>query len=108
MGSDRRLIEWAVKSGFVKTKSDASKESMDKPLFAFGIPALEDLSCSRVIKTVAPLVPRNYVVAEVSANLNSEARLAALSRFSSSRFKRTAKVIMGTPDDDFREVQQAM
>eukprot|EP00929_Paragymnodinium_shiwhaense_P118696 TRINITY_DN90614_c0_g1_i1.p1 TRINITY_DN90614_c0_g1~~TRINITY_DN90614_c0_g1_i1.p1 ORF type:complete len:956 (+),score=362.14 TRINITY_DN90614_c0_g1_i1:57-2870(+) len=106
--SDRKLVDWTIKSGWPKMRVDSTRESVDKPLFAFGIPAMEDLSCRRIINTVAPLVPRNYVVVEMKSNLDSADRAVNLTRFSKAKYSRTAKVVMGTPSDEFKEAQQAL
>merc|ERR1712062_860644 len=53
--SDRKIVEWAAKSGLWKGKGGI-KESNDKPEFNYGIPTLDDLSVQRVLRTAAPLV----------------------------------------------------
>merc|ERR1712107_568360 len=54
-------------------------------------------TASKIIKTVAPLVPRHYVVMEVKGNLIEAERAANLKKFPSRLFKKTACVMMGEP-----------
>jgi len=42
--SDRKIVEWCIKSGLRNPKSNAWKNSNDKPDVNFGIPALDELS----------------------------------------------------------------
>merc|ERR1712217_112718 len=64
--SDRKLVDWAVKSGFSRP---LARKSNDKPEPSFGAPALDSLSARSVIRTMAPLAPRDYVMMEVQGNL---------------------------------------
>jgi len=103
--SDRMIIDWAGKSGLWKPKGAASaKNSNDRPEFNYGLTAMDDLSCRRVLQAVAPLVPRNYIIMEVKENLSADDRAAALKRFSKHSYKRVAHVVMGEPDDAFKKV----
>jgi len=104
--SDRKIVEWASKSGMVKNKS--LKDSNDKPDFNYGILGMDDLSVQRVIRTVAPLVPRNYVVMEVRANLLPDERAEALRRFGAHAYKRVAHVVMGEPSAEYRTAQREL
>jgi len=45
--SDRKIIDWAVKSGVVKPKNTGLRNSADKPVFNFGLTAMDDLSVRR-------------------------------------------------------------
>eukprot|EP00929_Paragymnodinium_shiwhaense_P039614 TRINITY_DN207_c0_g3_i1.p1 TRINITY_DN207_c0_g3~~TRINITY_DN207_c0_g3_i1.p1 ORF type:complete len:877 (+),score=303.55 TRINITY_DN207_c0_g3_i1:55-2631(+) len=105
--SDRKLLEWAAKSGLAKTKG-GWKESNDKPEFNFGLPGMDDESIQRAIRAVAPLVPRHYVVAEVKGNLTPSDRAEALSRFRAPTYKRVAHVVMGEPSKEYVQLQQAL
>lgn len=99
--SDRKIVEWAQKSGLWKPKG--SSGSNDKPTFNFGIAALDDFSARKVIQIAAPLVPRHYVVMEVRGNLMKSVRKDTLKRFKSAHYRRTAKVVVGEPDKDYRK-----
>merc|ERR1719215_1256602 len=90
----------------VKQKGTSALDSNDKPEFNYGIPAMDDLSVRRVISSIAPLIPRNYVVMEVKSNLIVEERKNILTRFSAPHFKKISQVVMGEPDDDFTEAVQ--
>lgn len=105
--SDRKLIDWVVKSGYSKPAVSQWKNSNDKPDATFGSPALDELSARKVIQTVAPLAPRNYVMMEVKGNLLKEERAESLKRFSGPQFKRIAKVVMGDPPKDWMEAVHA-
>merc|ERR1719401_649515 len=105
--SDRMLVDWAIKSGLTKQKGNQWKNSNDRPDVSFGIQQLDDLSARRVIKTVAPLVPRNYIIMEVKSNLVKAERQDVLNRFSKPHFKRIAQVMMGEPPKDYQEAVRA-
>merc|ERR1719253_1221931 len=94
-------------SGLAKPKATSWKNSQDKPEFNYGLTAMDDLSCRRVLKVVAPFVPRNYVVMEVKENLTEQDRVATLKRFSNPMYKKVASVVMGEPDAAFKKVVHA-
>lgn len=95
--SDRKIIEWATKSGLNMWRKQTLKDSNDKPDVSCGIPAVDNLSARKVLQTVAPLMPRNYVVMEVKKNLIKEERAELLRRFAVPRFRCVAKVLLGEP-----------
>ncbi|CAK0848696.1 unnamed protein product [Prorocentrum cordatum] len=96
--SDRKVQEWAVKSGAWKGNKTASN---DKPPFDFGMEMLDNRSACHVIGAMAHCVPRDYVVMEVRGNLCPEDRKANLQKFSSAKFKRVARVAMGKPPKEY-------
>merc|ERR1712187_259297 len=61
--SDRKIIEWASKSGIWKPKGSWCN---DKPNMQFGI---MDEHVRRMIQAIAPMHKRNYIVPELKANL---------------------------------------
>merc|ERR1712194_589634 len=67
----------------------------------------EDGAVSRALLQAAPLIPRNYVVMEVRANLIEAERGQFLKRFKLGDFKKTARVVVGEPSAEFREAQVA-
>merc|ERR1712085_87769 len=81
------------------------KTSNDKPEFNFGLQGMDDFSIQRVLRAVAPVVPRNYVVMEVKSNLIAEERKEVVRRFSAKMFKTTAHVVMGEPNEEFKKMQ---
>eukprot|EP00448_Togula_jolla_P013591 CAMPEP_0170587024 /NCGR_PEP_ID=MMETSP0224-20130122/10062_1 /TAXON_ID=285029 /ORGANISM="Togula jolla, Strain CCCM 725" /LENGTH=887 /DNA_ID=CAMNT_0010910619 /DNA_START=32 /DNA_END=2692 /DNA_ORIENTATION=- len=101
--SDRKIVEWAGKSGLWKLKQSAWKNSNDKPDCNFGVQALDDLSARKVLQAVSPLVPRNYVVMEVKSNLVKSERMDLASRFNAPHFRRIARVVMGEPNEEYKE-----
>merc|ERR1712129_457708 len=105
--SDRKIMEWAGASGLFKPKSTGFKNSNDKPEFNYGLTAMDDLSCRKVLQAIAPLVPRNYVVMEVKENLTADDRTAAVKRFSHPMYKKVAAIVMGEPNDEYKKVVHA-
>eukprot|EP00927_Polykrikos_kofoidii_P050620 TRINITY_DN44512_c0_g1_i1.p1 TRINITY_DN44512_c0_g1~~TRINITY_DN44512_c0_g1_i1.p1 ORF type:complete len:952 (+),score=244.75 TRINITY_DN44512_c0_g1_i1:90-2945(+) len=102
--SDRKIIDWAIKSGLWKSKTNSWKTSRDKPDFNFGLQLMDDFSVRRVINAIASVVPRNYVVMEVKQNLVASDRANNLKRFPSAYFKRVARVAMGEPANEFKQL----
>merc|ERR1739838_550732 len=88
-----------------RQKGGGWKNSNDKPLFNFGPPGMDDNSVRRVINNIASVVPRNYVIMEVKANLTAADRKENLQRFSAPHFKKIARVAMGEPKADFKKAQ---
>eukprot|EP00930_Biecheleria_cincta_P069928 TRINITY_DN575_c0_g3_i1.p1 TRINITY_DN575_c0_g3~~TRINITY_DN575_c0_g3_i1.p1 ORF type:complete len:877 (-),score=289.78 TRINITY_DN575_c0_g3_i1:28-2658(-) len=105
--SDRKIIEWALKSGIWKPKSQASG-SNDKPEAKLGVPALDDWSVRKIITAVAPVLPRNFIVPELKSNLISGEREKALKHFMADDFERKAVVVMGEPSAASKERVQAV
>eukprot|EP00929_Paragymnodinium_shiwhaense_P017201 TRINITY_DN1261_c4_g1_i1.p1 TRINITY_DN1261_c4_g1~~TRINITY_DN1261_c4_g1_i1.p1 ORF type:complete len:824 (-),score=378.51 TRINITY_DN1261_c4_g1_i1:179-2650(-) len=99
--SDRKIIEWAKKSGCRRTHKGGFG-SNDKPKADFGVQHLDDFSARRVVNSIASVVPRNYVVMEVKQNLLANDRKNNLKRFPGHAFKRVAKVVMGEPKAAFK------
>jgi len=107
--SDRKIIDWATRSGLnIKGQPGQGSTSNDKPKPNFGIPSIDDLSVRKVLGSVAPLVPRNYVVMEVKANLMRDERGEILKRFAYPCFRKVAHVVMGEPKKGFVEKVQAI
>ncbi|CAE7381523.1 ASPH [Symbiodinium pilosum] len=100
--SDRKIQDWAASSGLPRPRIMGGA-CADKPSFSYNLPSMEDGSVQRVIKAMAPMVPRNYVVMEVKSNLVKEERQELLQRFSSPHFKKTALVVMGEPSEEFKQ-----
>jgi len=105
--SDRKILEWADKSGIWRDKRGSYKHSNDKPDINFGIPGLDDMSVQRVIKSIVASQPRDYVVMEVKANLVKEERADCLKRFNAPHYKKVAMVVMGDPPAAFKAKTQA-
>eukprot|EP00929_Paragymnodinium_shiwhaense_P000312 TRINITY_DN100555_c0_g1_i1.p1 TRINITY_DN100555_c0_g1~~TRINITY_DN100555_c0_g1_i1.p1 ORF type:complete len:830 (+),score=287.97 TRINITY_DN100555_c0_g1_i1:83-2491(+) len=101
--SDRKIIDWAVKSGLPKNRSQGRKTSNDKPDFNFGIALLEDFSVRRLLNAVTPFMARNYVVMEVKQNLLTADRSSNLKKFSSPLFKKVAHVVVGEPNQEYQK-----
>jgi hypothetical protein len=103
--SDRKIIDWARASGlFSKPNPRASN---DKPSFNFGIPAMDDLSVRRIVNAAAPIVPRNYVIMEVKANLLADERKEILKRFKyPGCYKKVANVVIGEPSKEYKKMVQ--
>jgi len=106
--SDRKIAEWATKSGIWRPKAQGGGGSNDKVELKFGIPMLDDLSVRRVFNSVAPTQKRNYIVPELRANLISEERKETLLRFGAPDFRKAATVIMGEPNEEFKKKVQSL
>jgi len=98
--SDRKIVEWAVKSGMWKPKG--AGHSNDKPDMKFGLPQMDDMSVRRLLSHIAPTARRNFIIPELKANLVASERAEALARFTSPEFKKTATVIVGEPTAEYK------
>merc|ERR1711959_860407 len=58
------------------------------------------------LSSLAPLVPRNYVIMEVKSNLMAAERKEVLKKFNYPCFKKVAQVVMGPPNKEFKAVVQ--
>jgi len=104
--SDRKILEWAQKSGVPRPKAAGSN---DKPSMSFGIPLMDDSSVRKALVSIAPALKRSYVVGEMKANLVGVDRTEVLKRFPSHRFKKTSIVIVGEPTKEYvNRVQSAL
>ncbi|CAL1139253.1 unnamed protein product [Cladocopium goreaui] len=100
--SDRKIVEWATGSGLGKPRTTSLKNSNDKPDVTFGIQALDEMTPRKLLYTIAPLIPRNYVVMEVKSNLLKSERQDLLHRFDLPHFRRVAAVVVGEPPESFK------
>merc|ERR1719464_187063 len=69
---------------------------------------MDDLSALQVLKAIAPSLRRSVILPELKANLTLEGRKEALSMFASPDFKKSACVIMGEPDEAYRQKVQSL
>merc|ERR1712048_1268076 len=99
--SDRKVIEWAAKSGMWKPKN---KDCNDKPTMNFGIPLMDDRSVRSILQAVVPTLKRNFVVAELKENLVKKSREASVGNWSRPHFKTTAAVLMGEPSKEYKDL----
>merc|ERR1712060_226979 len=108
--SDRMIIDWVEKSGFWRNRNHAMKTSNDKPEMTFGIRDLDDgVGVRRILHAVASVQQRNFVIMEVKGNLIKEERQEMLSIFSGSRFKKSATIVAGEPNLEFkRKIQEVV
>merc|ERR1712187_69352 len=74
--SDRMILDWAEKSGIWRRSGYGAraKTSNDKPEMNFGMRDMDDGSVSRVLRSVAPVQTRNYVIMEVKGSLMKQDR----------------------------------
>merc|ERR1712194_365362 len=98
--SVRALLSWAEKSNVPNVGGSAWRQTNEQ-VGETKIGSFDDGSVARLIKTVAPLQKRNYVVCEVKNNLLEEQRKALLNQFPSQSFKKVAQVVLGEPDKAF-------
>merc|ERR1712217_636889 len=101
--SDRAIQAWITKSGMRKHHQGGKWHSNDKPEYNFGLSMVDDHSIRKAIMSIAPLVPRHYIVMEVKENLVADDRKANLQRFNMPHFKKIAKVMMGEPAAEYKE-----
>merc|ERR1712039_244555 len=92
--SDRKIVEWAAKSGLGKP-AKSGVASNDKPDCKFGLPMFDDHSVQKLIANVAPTLPRSFIIPELKSNLIESERKTRLANFPT--FKKTAVVVMGEP-----------
>merc|ERR1712187_217413 len=97
--SDRKIIEWASKSGMYKPKN---QNSNDKPSMHFGIPLMDDKSVSKVLQAVAPLTKRHYVVAELKNNLVKKDRQFSLANWTGRHCKGAGAGLRGVPSKEYK------
>lgn len=67
----------------------------------------DDKLFQRLATSVAPMLPRAYVLGELAQNLKPEGRKALLKRFSPIDFRRTAVVLLGEPPAEHKAFVQA-
>eukprot|EP00927_Polykrikos_kofoidii_P041707 TRINITY_DN3554_c0_g3_i1.p1 TRINITY_DN3554_c0_g3~~TRINITY_DN3554_c0_g3_i1.p1 ORF type:complete len:1017 (+),score=238.02 TRINITY_DN3554_c0_g3_i1:76-3126(+) len=107
--SDRKVLEWAQRSGLYRPRGYRSRDSNDKPGMGFGIPMLDDSSAQVALASLTPAMRRDFVFMEVRANLLESQRRANLHRFPAGAFRRVALVVMGEPPPEYRkQVQDLM
>merc|ERR1712151_1087830 len=78
------------------------------PELNFDKQQLDDRSMTRMIKNIAPLQKRNYVIMEVRNNLMKDSRKKVISKFPSSSFRKVAQVQMGEPSVEFKKKTQEL
>lgn len=98
--SDRKIVEWAVKSGLWTPKNSTS---LDKPEMKWGIPGMDDSSVRMLLQRVAHTTKRNVLVAELKGNLMQKDRASVLERFAVSGYKKKAVVFVGSPNGEYKE-----
>eukprot|EP00928_Gymnodinium_smaydae_P011054 TRINITY_DN14132_c0_g2_i1.p1 TRINITY_DN14132_c0_g2~~TRINITY_DN14132_c0_g2_i1.p1 ORF type:complete len:1166 (+),score=190.04 TRINITY_DN14132_c0_g2_i1:185-3499(+) len=99
--SDRKLCEWATRSG-LQHRTNSGVASNDRPDLSFGLQPLEEGLLKASLYMVAPIQQRHYIVMEVKGNLVAADRQSWLKRFCLPHFKKVAKVLIGTPDEEFK------
>merc|ERR1712139_152948 len=87
-------------------KTGGKGNSMDRPNVQTGEQQIDNMSLRRVISAVAPVMPRNYLIMEVKANLVAVERKEVLERFNYPCYKKVARVVMGEPNKEFKELVQ--
>ncbi|CAJ1378793.1 unnamed protein product [Effrenium voratum] len=79
-----------------------AKSSSDKPNYQYGLPSMDN-GLSGVVQSISSLQPRNYIIMEVKSNLVAEERAQILKRFPSAQYKKVAHVVMGEPDEEYKQ-----
>lgn len=107
--SERVIVEWALRSGLWRPKTQSYKSSNDRPDMNFGIPHLDDGSVKQILTMVAAVQERDFVVMDVKGNLLAADRAEALKQFQMPHFRKIARVMVGEPTQDYKNyVQQQM
>mmetsp|Transcript_69923 Transcript_69923/g.167840 ORF Transcript_69923/g.167840 Transcript_69923/m.167840 type:complete len:806 (+) Transcript_69923:48-2465(+) len=107
--SERHILDWATKSSIWVPKGTANRSgSNDKPEVTFGLPSLDDGSVLKTLLTVASATKRSYLLLGVKSGLATEDRKTMLAKFNRPHFRRVAKVMMGEPAKEYKEVVQAL
>lgn len=106
--SERAILDWASLSGVQRTGGYVQRSSNDKPEPNFGLQLMDDWSVLKVIRSLAPLLPRNYVIMEVRGNLLEPERKAILDNFPSQQFNRVVHVAVGEPPASFQAYVHGM
>merc|ERR1712238_547430 len=102
------MLDWAEKSGIWRKGGHKNVDCIDMPELNFDKQCFDDHSMSRMIKNIAPLQKRNYVIMEVRNNLMKDARKKVISKFPSSVFRKVAQVQMGEPSIEFKKRAQEL
>lgn len=106
--SDRAILDWAEKSSLVRHKGYSSRISNDKPEMGFHLASMDDLSVSKLLRAIAPIQDRHYIVMEVKANLMKSERKELLEQFTAPGYKTVALVLVGEPPLDFKKRTQEL
>ncbi|CAE7573322.1 Hnrnpu, partial [Symbiodinium sp. CCMP2456] len=101
--SDRKMVDWCLKSGIKRHWREATRASNDKPETNFGIYALDDGTVKKSLLSAAGIQGRNVVVVEIQSNLAKQDRATLLQLFSTPGLRHTAKVLIGEPTPDYRK-----
>lgn len=101
--SDRKILDWALRSGLVRGDASPSKGSKDKPEMNFGHPHLDEGQVKSTLLSAAVLQERSLVLMEVKSNLLKRDRLHVLKLLQHSHLRRVAKVLAGAPPESFKK-----
>lgn len=105
--SDRKILQWASKSGLRRDGGYEWADSLDQPGMGFGVPCLDDRHVCQSVLAVASTLTRNFLVLQIRSNLVEEERSKLLQRFSADDFTRIAMVMLGEPTEAYkRKVQE--
>jgi len=102
--SDRKLLDWITRSGLRRT---SQTKSVDKPDFGFGVPSFDNGTVKQLLAGGVSEQKRNVLMMEVRGNLVKEDRKSMLNKFRQSHHRKIAEVMIGNPDDAFRERTQS-
>jgi len=104
--SDRKIIEWATRSGLTRSRALKPAGSNDRPDMCFGIPQLDDGSIKAMLSLTASVQGRDLVIPEVKANLLREERAENLRRFRAPHLRRVAQVMLGEPEEEVQQIRR--
>lgn len=105
--SDRKVIEWAVRSGFWRPKNPTAKASNDKPDMNLGVPQLDDGSVKFLLTLAASIQERDLVIMEVKGNFVAKDRQEGLKPFQLPHHNKVGRVMIGAPTGPYKEYVHA-
>lgn len=101
--SDRSILEWCTKSGLTQWRKQQSWSTLDRPVFNFGVPGIDNKSWRPMLRTLAQLTKRNLILVEAKGNLISKEREDVVKRFAAEHFTVVAQVAVGEPAEEHRK-----
>eukprot|EP00927_Polykrikos_kofoidii_P071496 TRINITY_DN67757_c0_g1_i1.p1 TRINITY_DN67757_c0_g1~~TRINITY_DN67757_c0_g1_i1.p1 ORF type:complete len:896 (+),score=179.87 TRINITY_DN67757_c0_g1_i1:211-2688(+) len=101
--SERAILSWAEASGLRHKGTNSSGTSKDHPIVSFGVPAFDGQGAIRLLRSLASVQQRDYIVLQLKSSLLKNERSKLLRRFPDAAFKKVAHIIVGEPTLDFKE-----
>ena len=94
--SDRAIVDWIRRSGFLAPQRVAPDASIDRPGFVFGINSIDDSSIRKILKSLYGLIGKDLVIVEARRGLIASERKSIISEFGHEW--RKVAVVVGSED----------